>query len=187
MTDETDYFRLADDPSRIDQNAWAELSSRLLGNAGRAKDFDAELRRNVCRLIGAGQLDRAGWSGSSCSRHAQDSHEFFEAGRFSNQQKAGFRRDHQKRVGNFTWSVHERADGRLKDLAANPKRDCAFCDIEPFILVVMDVHRGGNALWSKMLDHRDAPTRRFAGGFYGGERPKKPKGLTLFVSQCDWR
>src|SRR5437016_361314 len=147
-------------PSRIDQNVCAEL--RSIGNAGRAEDFEAELRCSRYRSIEAWQLDRARRNGASRSGLAQDAHEFFEAGRLSNQQKPGLRRRHQERVGNVAWSVHERTGGRLNDLAANPKSHRAFGDIEPFIFVVVDVHGRGNALWSKMLDYGDAPARRLA-------------------------
>src|SRR5215472_5824606 len=160
---------------RMDQRVCAKLSSRSTGNAGRADDFDAELRCNRCRAIGAGQLDRARRNGSRRSGLAESSDELLEAGRLSNQQKAGLRRGHQERVRNFTWPIHERTGGRLKDFAANPKRDPAFDDIEPFIFVVVDVHRRGDALWSKMLDYGDPPARRLAGSFYCGERPKKPE------------
>ena len=86
--------------------------------------------------------------------------------------------------------VDERAGGRRDCFAADPERQLALRDVEPLVLVVVDVQRRSQALGPEMLDYGHAAVGCRARGLDRDEKAEEPARLALTGlerDRCDGR
>src|SRR4051794_20316029 len=89
--------------------------------------------RHVRRRRGGGRdLRRGGWGGERAD-------EALESGRFGHEQEARLLGADDERVRDVARAEHERAGIRRDRPAVDPDRELALEDVEPLVLVVVDV------------------------------------------------
>jgi len=84
-----------------------------------------------------------------------------------------------ERVRNGARAEHERAGARRDRRALDPDRELAIEDVEPLVLVVVDVQRRAAAAGHKLLGHHHATAGLGAVGLDGREAPEEPEVLSL--------
>ena len=105
--------------------------------------------------------------------------EALESGRFRHQQEARLLGTDDERVRNVARAEHERAGARRDRRALDPDRELAIEDVEPLVLVVVDVQRRAATAGHELLGDHHATAGLGAVGLDGREAPEEPEVLSL--------
>ena len=152
---------------------------------GRAEDLEAVVSGGLQYRRHVGRRGRRGRDLRDGSGGPERADEALEAGRLRDQQEASLVGADDERVRHVAWAEHEGTCRRDERLARDPDGELALKDVEPLVLLMVDVQRRAGAARRGLLGQHHAAAGSRAIGLDRRQAAEEPEVLSLTGTESD--